>query len=402
MNGIGPAAGQTFTEIDTLVLRNVGVSGGTSAPFYNSGQYIVLYDGQGTLAYDFDAVKNSSLSTVGRDVLDINTPSADGVRIRITSTDPNHTGNYVRNIRMVYAPNEALLASGEIFNPDFIKRISAFKTLRFMEWMHANSLDQTSWATRPTPDQAFWGMVGVPAEVILALCNEVHEDAWLNIPPMATDDYVTQLATLTHSLLNSSSKVYLEYANEIWSGGGTSVYFKAQGWIYFPNAANDNNATYIFGVLRSVQVGAIWKNAWGSDAGRIIHVAGGWNGNTAYNSYILDLQATAWGGLASYWTGTAGSHFDALAVAPYFGYPVPDTFTLDQLFTEIMQGGLVPAAAGGYPGGMIKQTLDWAATNYSIASTRGLPLVSYEGGQTLVDYSHADSDLDEPICSCQS
>ena len=27
MNGIGPAAGQTFTEIDTLVLRNVGVSG---------------------------------------------------------------------------------------------------------------------------------------------------------------------------------------------------------------------------------------------------------------------------------------------------------------------------------------------------------------------------------------
>ena len=83
----------------------------------------------------------------------------------------------------------------------------------------------------------------------------------------------------------------------------------------------------------------------------------------------------------------------ALAVAPYFGYPVPDTFTLDQLFTEIMQGGLVPAAAGGYPGGMVKQTLDWAATNYSIAKARGLPLVAYEGGQTLVDYSHADQAL---------
>ena len=65
MNGIGPAAGQTFTEIDTLVLRNVGVSGGTSAPFYNAGQYVVLYDGEGTLGYDFDAIKNTSLSTVG-------------------------------------------------------------------------------------------------------------------------------------------------------------------------------------------------------------------------------------------------------------------------------------------------------------------------------------------------
>ena len=213
-------------------------------------------------------------------------------------------------------------------------------------------------------------MVGVPTEVIVALCNKVHADGWINIPPMATDDYVTQLATLTHSLLNTTSKIYLEYANEFWSGGGTSVYFKTQGYLKFSKAGNDNNAAYIFSVLRSIQVGAFWKNAWGADAARIIHVAGGWNGNTAYNSFILDLQATDWGGQASYWTGAASTHFDALAVAPYFGYAVPNTFTLDQLFTEIMQGGLVPASAGGYAGGMIKQTLDWAATNYSIAKAR--------------------------------
>ena len=61
MNGIGIAAGQTFTEIDTLVLRGHGVNGGDSAPFYRAGRYVVLYEGEGTLTYSFDAVKNNSL-----------------------------------------------------------------------------------------------------------------------------------------------------------------------------------------------------------------------------------------------------------------------------------------------------------------------------------------------------
>ena len=53
MNGIGIAAGQTFTEIDALVLRSLGVDGGNTAPFYRAGRYVVLYDGQGTLTYNY-------------------------------------------------------------------------------------------------------------------------------------------------------------------------------------------------------------------------------------------------------------------------------------------------------------------------------------------------------------
>ena len=36
---------------------------------------------------------------------------------------------------------------------------------------------------------------------------------------------------------------------------------------------------------------------------------------------------------------------------------------------------------------MIKQTLDWAAANYATAQAAGLPLVAYEGGQSLVSIS---------------
>jgi hypothetical protein len=51
-----------------------------------------------------------------------------------------------------------------------------------------------------------------------------------------------------------------------------------------------------------------------------------------------------------------------------------------------MQGGLAP---GGYPGGMLKQALDWVAANASAAKSYGLPLIAYEGGQSLVNPNDA-------------
>ena len=110
----------------------------------------------------------------------------------------------------------------------------------------------------------------------------------------------------------------------------------------------------------------------------------------ARNQFLMSFTAGMFGGDPSKFAGTAATNVDAFAVAPYFGYPVPDTFTLDQLFTEMMSGGLV---SGGYPGGMVKQAVDWMAQNYVDAKSYGLPLVAYEGGQTLVDYSHSNTTL---------
>ncbi|HET7746713.1 MAG TPA: cellulose-binding protein, partial [Vicinamibacteria bacterium] len=64
-------------------------------PHYPSGTYIVTYEGSGILEYRFDAVKNETLSTAGRDVLAV-TPNV-GFAIVIRSTTP---GNHLRNIRV--------------------------------------------------------------------------------------------------------------------------------------------------------------------------------------------------------------------------------------------------------------------------------------------------------------
>jgi hypothetical protein len=62
-------------------------------------------------------------------------PSGAGIDIVITATDPNRTGSYIRNIRLVYAPNEALLAGGENLQSGFRQSGFSFRSIRVMNWM---------------------------------------------------------------------------------------------------------------------------------------------------------------------------------------------------------------------------------------------------------------------------
>ena len=200
MQGKGAAAGVTFTAFGALLNRNLGTNNLTSPPYYPAGEYVVLYDGQGTITYQFDGVKNVASSTPGRDVLEVSNPSNAGIEVNITSTDPNYTGNYIRNIRVVYAPYESLLDSGEIFNPTFIDRIKPFGTIRFMDWGDTNGatayngtadptiINSGNWSDRTVQSDAFWGVAnGAPVETMVALLNETGANGWFNMPVALPD-----------------------------------------------------------------------------------------------------------------------------------------------------------------------------------------------------------------------
>jgi hypothetical protein len=163
MQGENAAAGKTFTEIDALFNNALPYL------YYPAGQYILLYDGQGTFAFQGDATEDLASSTAGRIVLNDFSPSTNGIRVEITSTDPSHTGDYINNIRLVYAPYESLLDSGEIFNPAFVNVIKPFSLVRFMGWDNTNyatsyngTADPTvvnsgNWSDRDTSPFVFWG-----------------------------------------------------------------------------------------------------------------------------------------------------------------------------------------------------------------------------------------------------
>ncbi|THD73094.1 MAG: cellulose-binding protein [Bradyrhizobium sp.] len=378
---LGPVGGPvTFTTIQTPLLHDL------PSPYYPAGDYVVLYEGTGTLAYNYATLVSHF---PGRDVINL-TASREGVFLQIKSTDPGHTGDYIRNIRVVYAPNEALLDSGEILNPVFINRVQPFRLLRFMAWMRTNNSTQSTWTGRPTPSNVFWSANGAPLEVMVSVLNKVHADGWFNMPAMATDDYITRFATYVHDHLDPDQKVYVEYSNETWYDRfSQSSFVTSQGEASFPSYSSPFQANRNYYGMRTAQICRSWTDAWRTDANRVICVLATEARDVANTQVALDCSL--WSG------GPCGKNYGigAVAIGPYFGYTVPDSWTRDpdggliRLFQEINQGGADPDWPGGYPTGMIQQAIDWTTAQKANANSYGLDLIAYEGGQSLVDSDDA-------------
>ena len=375
---------QSFTSLGVLLQRDFP---STTNGYYPAGQYAVDYDGQGTLTYSLDASLVSS--SPGRDVINV-TPSASGIFIQITSTDPNHTGNYLRNIRLVRVANEAALNAGQIFNQKFLNRIKNFRALRFMDWFQTNGSTLFSWANRPLQTFAFWGTPkGVPIEVAIQLANAVSADAWLNVPVMADNNYITQMATLVNGLLGTSQQAYVELSNEVWNSSfSQNAYSIVQGQALFPSAPNQWYAGWEWYGMRTAQIADIWYGVYGGSAfnSRVVIVMAGQAANPAVLTEELSTPD---------WTGTgngpaASHHIGAAAIAPYFlgglassdiskMVTQPDGGLTDLFATVYAQAGFSSVPQGGF----IVQSNSWVSSNMSVVAPYGIPLVAYEGGQGL-------------------
>ena len=376
----GDPKSQKFTSVGTLLMRSLPQ---TSNGYYPAGQYVVLYDGQGTLTYSFDARLVSSAP--GRDVINV-TPSPSGIWLQITSTDPKHTGNYIRNIRVVQAKYESALASGQVFSPTFLADLQNFRALRFMDWLHTNNNTLSAWTDRPVPSNAFWGTSkGVPLEVCVQLANAVSADAWLNIPVKATDDYVTAMARLVHAELKPTQKAYVELSNEVWNGSfSQNAYSITSGQAAFPGQTNKYYAGWEWYGMRVAQIGDIWYGVFGSTDfnSRVVMVMAA----QTVNPFSLqeELSTPDWKGAGN--APAAAHHIGVAAEAAYFlGTP-----TKQQLAPMLSAAGNSALTAlysqATAPNGDIAHTIGFVAQDVKIAAAFDLPLVAYEGGQALNGY----------------
>jgi hypothetical protein len=385
---------QQFTSVGVLLARGLPKSNAGAGPPYRAGRYVVLYDGKGTLTYEGDASLVSS--SAGRDVINVATPTGGGgIMLNITSTDPSHDGNYIRNIRVVYAPEESLLAAGNVFRPGFLTLLQNFRALRFLQWLNIDESgggQLSSWASRPQLTDAGWGSShGVPLEVAIQLCNATGADCWLNVPHEANNDYITQMATLVHGALATSQKVYIEFSNEVWNGAYPQyAYAERQGRAMWPNAGAPafayNRSWY---GMRVAQMCDIWKSVWGSDYSRVHCTLNAQSANT--DTATMSLQCPLWTGSgnapcsAHNITDVGISVYFALFQAPVSWTSLPDG-GLDNIFQEINQGGLI---AGDYPGGSMAVMASWEAAYHAALAPYKFGMVAYEGGQSLVSNNPA-------------
>ena len=54
-------------------------------------------------------------------------------------------------------------------------------------------------------------------EDMIELANTLGADPWFNIPHTASDDWITQFATLVKTTLRPDVTVYIEWSNEVWN-----------------------------------------------------------------------------------------------------------------------------------------------------------------------------------------
>ncbi len=369
-----------YTRVSTLMFKDVRN--------YPEGRYLVLYEGEGTIEYKFDAQLVSS--TPGRDVINV-TPSKKGILLTITATDPQKTGNYIRNIHVVKEEYEETFKS-EVFNPQFIDKINKFKALRFMDWMDTNNSTQNEWENRPKIEQASYSYNGgVPVEIMVELANRLDIDPWFTMPHLADDEYITNFAQYVRDHLEPERKVYVEYSNEAWNRQFKQAsYVKNQGRLEWPDSSSGDVALGLdWYSKRTTEITRIWDQVFGEDKDRVIGIMGAQAVSTWTAKQVLSYA----------WASNPLPHkeygIDAIAIGPYFGGYIGrskheaevQSWTkeadggLNKLFDELTKGGVL---TNGPESGALQQAYDSIKKYVQLANQENLELLAYEGGQHLV------------------
>lgn len=423
-----PAAGATdvrYRSVATLLLTGADLN--ATRP---GGEYVVLHDGEGTLAYGLGARRIDARSRPGRDVVQVDAANAGGLLVAITATDPNRTGNHLRNIRVAApgivcddAPLQMCLADNDpacqraacrsmesalgsrLFHPDFLRAQVRYRALRFMGPQSANVLDAaapqvTDWSQRNRLTSARWNdQAGVPPEVVFALSNQLRADAWVNMPHRASDDYMRQFARMARAQLDPSRRVVVEYGNEIWNtafSAGTWVQQQAEA--LWPGGTDSGYTKRInWHGKRTAEMCDIWKAEWGADAGRVTCALGAQAANAWTATAALECRLWSAG------RPCQAHGIGAVAIAPYAGsylglathqtavrgWTADADGGLGRLFAEFTAGGVL---AGAPAGGALAQSRGWVAAHAAEARRRGLALLAYEGGQHLAGVGAVASD----------
>ncbi len=337
---------------------------GIKGNHYPSGDYTVLYDGEGELAFRNAATNKDIVSkTSGKIVVkvDANKP----FHIEIIKTNPQ---DYIRNIRVIMPGFESVYVSNP-WHPQFIKRWSGMACIRLMDFMLTNNSTQITWDDRPKLTDASFTKKGVPLELMLDLANRLEADPWFCMPHLADDAYIKQFAQMVKAHLKPNLRAWVEYSNEVWNNGFKQTHYANQMGQALSLMGQSSKATAHYYAYRSMQIFDIWQAVYG--------------GNTSYVKVLASQAANTYRAESILSFKNAAKQADVLAIAPYVSVNITPrnkgaltvnevaAWNLDKLFEHIFAVAL-------------PKSQQWIQQNKIVADQHGLKLVAYESGQHLV------------------
>ncbi|TQF00868.1 MAG: calcium-binding protein [Spiribacter salinus] len=244
------------------------------------------------------------------------TPGDGLVSISITSTDPEGTGDHIRDIEIVREDHIPFHDAGATFNPAWIDRIADMRSLRFMDWMLTNGSPVKSWEGRPLPEHFSYAWRGVPAEVMIKLANKVGADPWFCMPHAADDDYMISFAELTRERLDPRLKAHVEFSNELWNQIFPQAKWAEEQARKRWGEQVEGDAWMQYAGIRSAEVMDIWAEVYGRQAkSRLVRIMGVHTGWMGLEEPFMQAPRAVSQGLAP-----PVESFDAYAVSGYFGF----------------------------------------------------------------------------------
>lgn len=357
----------------------------TSNPTYPSGDYLLLFEGEGDLEI---WGRNITYRREAPNRYVITRNQGDRINIAITRSVK---GNHIRNLRLIM-PGFWENYSEQIFHPLFLERLQGFKVLRFMDFMSMNNNQSVTWEKRskPTTYTQARGAYGAAPEYIPELANRTQADVWINIPHLADDNYIEEFALLLREQLDLSKKIYIEYSNEVWNGQ-----FKQTQWLWKTGCedpdtfvsdqsaqdrgipgCNDQLSGANLHLKKLARIAEIFDEVFQETfSDRIIIVAA----SQAVSPYLSEhlLQ-----GFSNAKLNPKGYQPAALAVAPYFGGNIGRLIEKGDLSPDMTREELINVAEAHIGSKVIEHALK----QKQIADTHNVALITYEGGQHLAPH----------------
>jgi len=180
-----------------------------------AGAYAIVFNGQADLA-----VGGGGAGTITGKTYDAGTDTtratldfpAGGQNLIVDFTN---TGGAVRNLRIIRPGHDA--DNPPLLTQAWTSHVGRFPVLRFMDWTRTNGNRHVAWADRTTPEKLRTEAYIAQWETVIDAANALGRDPWINIPVLANDEYVTNLATLVRDRLSPGLNVWVEYGNELWN-----------------------------------------------------------------------------------------------------------------------------------------------------------------------------------------
>ncbi len=348
--------------------------------YYPSGTYVLTWEGEGSVSVHGSSGSDGfaiSSQEPNRIELDLDPSRCSSIIITLTQ---NSSADPLCGFHL-WMPG--LENESESFHPRFIELCRPFGVLRFMDFMCTNSSTIECWDDRARVGHSTFMRVGgmqgssfngggVPLEWLVELANAASTNPWFCMPHGADDDYVRRCAALVEQLLDPSLDVYVEYSNEVHNASFAVYDYAAQKGLELGLASDAKTARHRFQALRSTQMFALWREAFGEDSSRVKRVIAVGNGSDAGLSITY---------------GETRTHIDAVAMHTYFGIgmgrdltsPI-SRYTPDDIFDSLQQ-----EIAGNY-----RTKITYLDGRTDIL---GVPLICYEGGQHLSTYADDFSHL---------